>query len=368
MAYLFFNAKIIKASSGKSAVAAAAYQSASKLYDEKLGVTYQYRRKEEVVFSEILLPANAPAAYGERSVLWNAVEAKENQKNSQYARQFIIAMPKEWSQEQSISCAREFLQKHLVDAGMVVDWAFHMKEGNPHIHILCTTRAFKEDGTWAQKAKKVFVLDEHGERIPEIDPKTGEQKIRVRTRNGVTTTEKVWKRTAVRINDWNTRQFLHNLKKSWVAYCNEWLEGESQIDHRSFREGDTNIIPQLHEGPETRAALERGIVFDVIKENQERRQLNQTIARLEQLIRNARKLLDELRIKLLKWREVHDQKRSLRANSPASGNGAAIIGLPTAFTRNHNGAGESRSVQRIKENADTLNQRTEKVRKRRHRH
>lgn len=368
MAYLFFNAKIIKASSGKSAVAAAAYQSASKLYDEKLGVTYQYRRKEEVVFSEILLPANAPAAYGERSVLWNAVEAKENEKNSQYARQFIIAMPKEWSQEQSISCAREFLQKHLVDAGMVVDWAFHLKEGNPHIHVLCTIRGFTETGSWAQKAKKVFALDEHGERIPEIDPKTGEQKIRVRTRNGVTTTEKVWKRTAVRINDWNTRQFLHNLKKSWVAYCNDRLEGESQIDHRSFREGDTNIIPQLHEGPEARAALERGIVLDVVKENMERRRLNQTIARLEQLIRDARKLLDELRTKLLKWREAHDQKRSLRANSSAAGNGAAIIRLPTAFTKNHNGAGESRTIQQIKENADTLNQRTEKVRKRKHRH
>lgn len=368
MAYLFVRAKIIKASSGKSAVAAAAYQSASKLYDEKLGQTYQYRHKEEVVFSEILLPANAPAAYGERSVLWNAVEAKENHKNSQYARQFIIAMPKEWSQEQSISCAREFLQKHLVDAGMVADWAFHMKEGNPHIHVLCTTRSFNEDGSWAQKEKKVFALDENGERIPEIDPKTGEQKIRVRTRNGVTTTEKVWKRTMVHINNWNNRQFLHNLKKSWVAYCNERLEGESKIDHRSFREGDTNIIPQLHEGPEARAALERGIVLDVVKENMERRQLNQTITRLEQLIRDARKLLDELRTKLLKWREAHDQKRSLRANPPAAGNGADIIRISAAFTRNIDGAGENRSVQRIKENADTLNQRTEKVRKRRHRH
>ena len=52
MAFLFMRAKIVKASSGRSVVAAAAYQAAEKLHDEKLGMTFQYRHKEEVVFSE----------------------------------------------------------------------------------------------------------------------------------------------------------------------------------------------------------------------------------------------------------------------------------------------------------------------------
>ena len=76
MAFLFIRAKIIKASSGKSAVAAAAYQAAQKLHDDSLGMTFQYRHKEEVVFSEILLPSYAPAAYEDRETLWNAVQAK----------------------------------------------------------------------------------------------------------------------------------------------------------------------------------------------------------------------------------------------------------------------------------------------------
>ena len=92
MAFLFMRAKIVKASSGRSAVAAAAYQAAQKLHDDSLGMTFQYRNKEEVVFSEILLPTHAPAAYADRETLWNAVQEKENRANSQVARAFIIAI------------------------------------------------------------------------------------------------------------------------------------------------------------------------------------------------------------------------------------------------------------------------------------
>ena len=229
MAFLFMQAKIVKASSGRSAVAAAAYQAAQKLKDDSLGMTFQYRNKEDVVFSEILLPSHAPAAYADRETLWNAVQEKENRANSQVARAFIIAMPKEWTREESISRAREFIQKNLVDAGMVADWAFHMKDGNPHLHCLCTIRGFKEDGTWDAREKKVYALDENGQRIPEIDPKTGEQKIRTRNRNGSIVTEKIWKRKTVQSNLWNSRQFLHELKRSWVSYCNSYLQGESQM-------------------------------------------------------------------------------------------------------------------------------------------
>ncbi|MBQ3022125.1 MAG: MobA/MobL family protein [Clostridia bacterium] len=368
MAFLFMQAKIVKASSGRSAVAAAAYQAAQKLKDDSLGMTFQYWNKEEVIFSEILLPSHAPAAYADRETLWNAVQEKENHANSQVARAFIIAMPKEWTREESISRAREFIQKNLVDAGMVADWAFHMKDGNPHLHCLCTIRGFKEDGTWDAREKKVYALDENGQRIPEIDPKTGEQKIRTRNRNGSIVTEKIWKRNTVQSNPWNSRQFLHELKRSWVSYCNSYLQGESQIDNRSTHEQESNRVPLLHEGPEARAALERGIVFDVIKENQERRRINAALARMEQLIRDARKLLDELREKFIKWRESHGQKRSVTAHDLIRRNGGIAGAVPGANPRNAAGAGADSPYQRIKEITAQLEQRTQQIRSNRPRH
>lgn len=177
IALFYLRTSIVRASSGKSAVASAAYQSAEKgLYSERLGQTFSYSSKEEVVFSEVLLPENAPDEYRDRQTLWNAVEAKENRSNSRYARQFVIATPKEWNEQETIERSRVFIQQALVSKGMCVDWAFHRKENNPHLHIMATVRGFNQDGSWAQMEKKVFALDENGERIPEIDPKQGNRR------------------------------------------------------------------------------------------------------------------------------------------------------------------------------------------------
>ncbi len=51
----------------------------------------------------------------------------------------------------------------FVDKGMCADTVIHWKEGNPHAHILPTTRPFKENGDWGNKEKKVYKLDGYGE-------------------------------------------------------------------------------------------------------------------------------------------------------------------------------------------------------------
>ena len=124
----------------------------------------------------------------------------------------------------------------------------------------------------------------------------------------------------------------------------------------------------LHEGPEARAALERGIVFDVIKENQERRRINTALARMEQLIRDARKLLDELREKFIKWRESHGQRRSVTAHELIRRNGGIIGAVPGANPGNATGIGADSPYQRIKEITAQLEQRTQQVRSHRQRH
>ena len=77
---------IIKRSEGRSAVAAAAYRSGTKLTNEWDGLTHDYTRKGGVVHAEIMLPAHAPPEFADRSTLWNSVEQIEKARDSQLAR------------------------------------------------------------------------------------------------------------------------------------------------------------------------------------------------------------------------------------------------------------------------------------------
>lgn len=365
MAFFYLRTSIVKAGSGKSAVASAAYQSGQILHNERTGLTFSYRNKEEVIHSEIILPTDAPEAYSDRATLWNAVEAKENKLNSRYARQFVIALPKEWSREDCIAHSREFIQKALVDKGMVADWAYHEKENNPHIHIMTTVRGFNADGTWKQNEKKIYALDENGNKIPEMDEKTGEQRVRVRMRNGRTSTEKIWKRITVQQNEWNKRQFLKDVRKAWADTCNRYLDADNQITHLSYVERGINKVALLHEGPEARAALKRGIEFDVIKENQERRRLNEQLAKLEQFMKEARKILQELKNRLEKWRKQNDEKRSNRTDRHITRDGRIGAGVSGTSGRDGEGDGKDESVRRLKEEVDELKRRTAKIHRRR---
>ena len=84
----------------------------------------------------------------------------------------------------------------------------------------------------------------------------------------------------------------------------------------------------FYEGYEARAAMKHGVIYDVIKENLERRQLNAALARMEQLICDARKLLDEIREKFIKWRETHEQRRSVTAEDLIRRNGGLTSAIP----------------------------------------
>ena len=192
--------------------------------------------------------------------------------------------------------------------------------------------------------------------------------MRKRTRNGVSSTEKLWKRTTVQTNNWNKKEFLYEVKKSWAEKCNQYLQPEQHIDWRSYKQQGVNVLPMVHEGHEARAAMQQGIIYDVIKENQERRQLNAALARIEQLIRDARKLLDELKQKFNKWRESHGQRRSVTAHELIERNGGIAARIPGANRGNAVGIGADSPHQRIKEITAQLELRTQQVRSHRQRH
>lgn len=166
MAIFHLSVKMISRGKGKSAVAAAAYRSGEKITSDYDGITHDYTRKRGVVMTGILLPRNAPIRFYNRSRLWNAVEKIEKAKNAQLAREVEVSIPKELNFEEGYHLVKEFCQRNFVDKGMIADICFHDKgDGNPHAHIMLTVRPFNEDRSWGSKQKKVYILDENGEKI-----------------------------------------------------------------------------------------------------------------------------------------------------------------------------------------------------------
>ena len=83
------------------------------------------KRETVPLHSTVLLPKGAPAAYRDRGTLWNVVEARERQRNSQLAREVEFALPWELTQSQSVALALAYVQAAFVSAGMVADLNVH---------------------------------------------------------------------------------------------------------------------------------------------------------------------------------------------------------------------------------------------------
>ena len=90
MAIEFVSCLIYSRSKGHNAVQAAAYRSASKMYDERTGQHFDYRNKDHVVHSEIMLPDGADESFGDRAALWNHIEKIEKRSDSQLAKDVCV--------------------------------------------------------------------------------------------------------------------------------------------------------------------------------------------------------------------------------------------------------------------------------------
>lgn len=136
-------ASVFQRSAGRSAVAAAAYRSASKLTDERIGEEFDYTKKS-VVDSFILAPDDAPAWVYDRAELWNRAEAAESRKNGVVAREVLISIPRDIPELDRIAFAREAVAPY-VEAGAIVDVAYHRPPAidggeQPHFHVMLSTR------------------------------------------------------------------------------------------------------------------------------------------------------------------------------------------------------------------------------------
>lgn len=242
MAIYHFRAQVLTRGAGRSAIAAAAYRHRTKMMDEQIGTSWHYNRTEDLVHEEISLPSDAPAwareMFEDRSVaqgseaFWNAVEAHEKRSDAQLAREIVFALPQELTRDENIALARDFVETAFIQRGMVADWVFHDKEGNPHIHVMTTLRPLTEQGFGA---KKVAELDERGEPVRQ----NGKIKYRL------------WAGDTERLNEW---------RAEWAQVANRHLAlagHQVQIDHRSYKDQGIQLEATAHLGPAANAVRQK---------------------------------------------------------------------------------------------------------------
>lgn len=219
-------------SSGRSAVAAAAYRSGEDLENERDGQRHDFTRRGGVEHAEIVLPANVKAPWAQsRSRLWNTAEAAEHRKDARVAREVEVSLPHELDAAERLALVRDFSQ-HLADRfGVAVDFAIHAPHGktderNHHAHLMLTTRRIEADGLglkstleWENKKLQASGL-----------PTTHDQ--------------------------------LRSIRVAWEEKANHYLARaglEVRVDHRSHAERGIAIEPTQHVGVHATQMQRRGL-------------------------------------------------------------------------------------------------------------
>ena len=210
----------IKRSDGRSSVAKAAYNSRTELLDIRTGNSYNYTRKKDLGFSEVITPKNAPLWAGNRQELWSKNELANKRRDARVAKEILVALPRELDKSQQLSLVRKFVANNLTTLGVVADVNAHelnrsdRSDWNPHVHILISTQH--------------LVDGEFGSKITEL----------------------------------NKKDFVTKIRQAWADQTNLALElagSVERVDHRSNRDRGIDRTPQIHLGNRVWAMKQKGI-------------------------------------------------------------------------------------------------------------
>jgi len=257
MAIYHLNTHTIGRADGHSAVAAAAYRSASRLVDERTGEAFDFTRKGGVLSSEIVTPEGVPVP--ERAALWNAAEAAEKRKDARVAREWRAALPHELDEADRKELATRMGQAIADRYGVAVDVCIHApdKESddrNFHVHMLAITRTIQADGTLGAKA------------VIELANKD-------RQKAGISGT---------------SQGDITEIRQQWAEFTNEALERtgiSTRVDHRSYADQGVELTPTKHIGSDAVAMDRRGLDADRIDiHNADRQEQARQIAERPEII------------------------------------------------------------------------------------
>lgn len=294
---------------GLSAVGYAAYIGGQKMRDTETGRIYDYRKKQEVAAMKLFVPNGAIGKYEKEEELWNDAQAQERAKDARLALSLILPVPNELSISQVERIMDDFGTFLMGKSGGAVKVALHWKDGNHHIHVVMTERAFKEDGTWDLKEKKVYaqrpkvengryVYDENGnavmEKVPMLEPDPDHpgqmrQIINKKDRN-----RKMWKRITIKSNPVNAPTFFPELREEWAKINNRFLTEERKMDPRSYKDQGLEKKPGKHLGPSAAALERRGIGTYRGDYNRAIKQENEELEKIQEIEKKKLELQDSI--------------------------------------------------------------------------
>ena len=329
MAIYHMQAKVVSRGSGRSAVAASAYMSCSRMYNDYDGIQHDYTRKQGLIYQEVMLPPMAPLEWNDREQLWNAVEETEKTKDSRLAREFVVALPVELDKNSNISLLQDFIQNNFVDMGMCADFAIHDTDGhNPHAHILLTVRPLNENGTWQYKTEKEYLCIKDGQEkgFTASEFKTAQKqgwekqyRYKVGQKKEYLTSSVAQEKGYERIDkhpkssrygrqnpiseQWNSDEQLCIWRANWADAVNKMLahnQINATIDHRSFADQGITEQPTIHEGYIAQNMEKNGKIADrceinrqIRTDNKKLRELKARVAKLAQAVEKSIPIIAE---------------------------------------------------------------------------
>lgn len=302
MAIYHLAMKPISRSSGRSAVAAAAYRASQRLTNERDGQTHDFAARRGVEHTEIVLPDGVDAEWAQdRSTLWNAAEFAETRKDARVAREVEVALPHELTPEQRLALTREFAQGLADRYGVAVDFAIHSPHGdtdvrNHHAHILLTTRKVEREGL-GEKSE----MELENKRLIALGLPTSHEQLR-----------------DLRL-DWEDRANRH------LALAGHDL----RIDHRSHQDCSLEIEPTQHMGVHATQMDRRGKSVARARQDAEQAQRNARLIREKPeqaltLVTNEKSVFDRTDVARVIHRYVDDPDAFQRAFARAMASPALV--------------------------------------------
>ncbi|WP_188208311.1 MobA/MobL family protein [Alkalibacillus aidingensis] len=284
----------------RMATNAIAYRSGEKIKDNTLDKTFDYSKKDDVHYKEILLPEKHPEWSKDRERLWNEVQNADKKKDGTYygqngkgakaefAKELQLALPSEVDQETNKQMVKEFAEKNFVQNGLPVDMALHkmdydskknesyMIDGqkdlihdNPHAHLMIPNRQLNEDGFNSKKYRE---------------------------------------------NGWKDRNLVNQIREKWAEHHNEFLkengyEHVPKISEKSYKEQGIDKIPTRKIGAQNTQKAEEAREY-----NQEVKELENEREDLKQSVKERE--VDSSQQKKEELKEQYLNKKSKQKESP----------------------------------------------------
>lgn len=241
MAIGFHQMSYVSRSTGRSAVQAFAYISATTQFDSRRGLTTNYQNKADCVSTyAIVAPDHAPI-WAKSVDVWDRLEQfvdstiedryllpetiSHFKNTARVAQTHVFALPIELNEEDWNSILKELISEQFTARDLVVGYAIHNDDGNPHAHLMTSLHRINEHDFVSIKERELY-----------------------------------------------QNSFRKDVFAGFADLCNARLIERgfnSQIDPRSYAERGLDLEPFVHEGWHARALAEKGEVSRLVLENEQ---------------------------------------------------------------------------------------------------